>query len=169
VISLGIKPFFPCLNQKNEMIFAICWRMDCISNIQKLAWAKLKEAECLLEKNHWDGAYYTAGYTIELMLKARICKTFGIENFYDENSGILKQLKFPQTFKSHDFEQLLLLSGVYTGLKKVILSDLGLQAQWSSVCEWSEEVRYSYGKTLQEVEKFLVSVLGIALWIEKQL
>jgi len=143
--------------------------MDCISNIQKLAWAKLKEAACLLEENHCDWAYYTAGYTIELMLKARICRTFGIENFYDESSGILKQLKFPQTFKSHDFEQLLLLSGVFTELKKDVLSDLSLQAQWSSVCEWSEEVRYSGGKTSQEVEKFLISIHGIALWIEKQL
>ena len=143
--------------------------MDCISNIRKLAWAKLKEAECLFEKDHCDWAYYTAGYAVELMLKARICRTFGIENFYDENSGILKQLKFPQTFKSHDFEQLSLLSGVFTELKKSALSDLSLQAQWSSVCAWSEEVRYSGGKTSQEVEKFLISVLGIAIWIEKQL
>lgn len=42
---------------------------------------KLKEAECLFENRQYDWVYYTARYTVELLLKAKICKTFGIEIF----------------------------------------------------------------------------------------
>jgi len=48
--------------------------MDCVANIEKLALSKFKEAECLFNNGHYDGAYYTAGYTIELLLKQKFVK-----------------------------------------------------------------------------------------------
>lgn len=143
--------------------------MDCISNIRKLAWVKFNEAECLFENGYCDWSYYTAGYTIELLLKAGVCKVLGIEDFYDENGEILKALKYPQTFKSHDFDQLLMLSGVYVRLRKEADADDLFKADWLTVCEWSEGSRYLTGKTQQNVQSFLILVKKIALWIEGQL
>jgi hypothetical protein len=51
--------------------------MDCIDNIKKLAEGKLIEAECLFAHGHFDWSYYTSGYTVELLLKARVCKVLG--------------------------------------------------------------------------------------------
>ena len=144
-------------------------RMDCIANIEKLALSKFTEAKCLFINGHCDGAYYTAGYTVELLLKAKVCKTLGIEDFFDEKSTLMKKFRFPQTFKSHDFEQLLVLSGVYKELDKQSDLDPNFKSKWSSVCFWSEESRYSTGKTSQEVEDFLTSVGEIVEWIRKYL
>jgi hypothetical protein len=59
--------------------------IDCMksqSGIEKLARQKLAAAKCLLENEHYDDAYYLAGYSIELYLKAVICKTLGVDSFY---------------------------------------------------------------------------------------
>lgn len=39
---------------------------------QRLAEARLVEAKALLDVGKWDGAYYLAGYAVELALKACI-------------------------------------------------------------------------------------------------
>lgn len=41
------------------------------SEIIKLAWQRLQEAEILYSNNMHDGAFYLAGYSVELMLKAK--------------------------------------------------------------------------------------------------
>lgn len=53
----------------------------------------------------------------------------------------MKQLKFPQTFKVHDFEQLLFLSGIYTGLNKEAATDVRFKTDWLTPCDWTEESR----------------------------
>ena len=60
--------------------------IDCMktsSGIKKLAKQKLAAARCLLENEHYDDAYYLAGYSIELFLKAVICKTLGVDDFFE--------------------------------------------------------------------------------------
>lgn len=52
--------------------------MQSQSNIEVLAYAKLEDAQILLLNERFDSAYYLAGYAIELLLKARVCKTLGI-------------------------------------------------------------------------------------------
>ncbi len=77
--------------------------MNCQAGIEKLADIKLQEAECLLTNSFPDGSYYLGGYAVELLLKAKVCKTLGIDNFFEESS--LKRLRHPQTFKNHDLGQ----------------------------------------------------------------
>jgi|SRR5882724_4611717 len=141
--------------------------MDCVANIEKLAITKLIEATCLFDNEHYDWAYYTAGYTIELLLKAKVCSVLGIEDFFDEKNGILKKLKFPQTFKNHDLEQLLILSGIYKEFGKDCSEDINLRTKWSSICSWNEGSRYLMGKAQLEVQDFLTSISEIAAWIQK--
>ena len=45
------------------------------SEFQELAEQRLVEAKALLDQGQWDGAYYLAGYAVELALKACIIKT----------------------------------------------------------------------------------------------
>ena len=142
--------------------------MDCISNIQKLATRKLEEADCLFTNGHIDWSYYTAGYAVELLLKARVCKTLGIEDFFDEKSSLMKKFKFPQAFKTHDFEQLSIVSGVYKQLE-IAAIDSGFRVKWSKVCTWDEGSRYAMGREKQDVQDFLSSIRDIAKWIEKYL
>jgi hypothetical protein len=142
--------------------------MDSINNIQKLAWAKFGESECLFSNNHYDWAYYTCGYTVELLLKAKVCKTLGIENFFDEKGILMTKLKYPQTFKIHNVEQLLVLSGIYKELLSAA-SDVNFKTHWSSICRWNEDCRYLTGKPEKEVKDFLISVKEIAQWIQNHL
>ena len=54
------------------------------ADFQQLADLRLKEAKALLDVGMWDGAYYLAGYAVEVALKARICR-------------VLNWLDFPST------------------------------------------------------------------------
>ena len=44
------------------------------AEFQELAERRLAEAKALLDQGQWDGAYYLAGYAVELGLKACIIK-----------------------------------------------------------------------------------------------
>jgi HEPN domain-containing protein len=57
--------------------------------IRELAIQRLAEARILLNNGMCDGAFYLAGYSVELSLKSRICEKFGIPNLLDDNSKIV--------------------------------------------------------------------------------
>ena len=46
-----------------------------IRELKKLVSARLKDAEVLYKGKRYDGAVYLCGYAVELILKAKICKT----------------------------------------------------------------------------------------------
>ena len=81
----------------------------------------------------------------------------------------MNKLKHPQTFRNHNFEQLLILSGVYKEMDKQLTANIGFKAKWSEVCEWNENCRYLTGKNKTGVEDFLISIKETAEWIQKQL
>lgn len=96
--------------------------MQTQTDIQAIAYAKLEDAECLLENNRFDNAYYLAGYAIELLLKARICKTLGIPDFFDFDNAERKRLKnesvITKPYKVHDFEQCLFCQEFTLNIKR---------------------------------------------------
>ena len=63
--------------------------MIAAADFRKIAKARLKDAEVLLSAGRFDGAVYLCGYSVEIALKARICRR-------------LKWTGFPSTNK--DFE-----------------------------------------------------------------
>ena len=114
----------------------------------------------------WEGAYYLAGYSIELLLKARICKTLQIDNFFDFT--LVQRKEFYRVFKSHNIYELALLSG----MNEVILlieADSLLKKHWSTIIEWTEASRYSIEKTESEVIEFLNSIKEIKTWITEKI
>lgn len=104
--------------------------------IEKIVQARLKDAEVLLEASRFDGSVYLCGYAIELGLKARICKTLQWDKY---PSG-----KDYNTFKTHDLDVLLHLTGLEDKVK------LKYMAEWSIVTQWNPEARYNPIGNVQE-------------------
>ena len=97
-------------------------------DLRKLAKARLRDSEVLYGDRRYDGAVYLCGYVVELALKARICRTL---RWLDYRTG-----QGYQSFKTHDLEILLTLSGAEHRVKPAHLAD------WSIVLTWDPELRY---------------------------
>ncbi len=99
------------------------------SEIEEIVQARLKDAEVLLEASRFDGSVYLCCYAIELGLKARICRTLQLNEY--PTSGKYK------TFKTHDLDMLLHLTGLEDEVK------LKYMTEWSVVAQWNPEARYN--------------------------
>jgi hypothetical protein len=98
-------------------------------------------------------------------LKARICKTLCIDDFFTFNLG-KKELYKP--YKVHDFQDLIILSGIYPELL-IAQEDFTFKSHWSVVCEWAEGCRYVLGKNEKMVSTFIISIKAIGQWIKEKL
>lgn len=115
--------------------------MKTVAEIEGLATKRLEEAKLLLSNGYFEGAFYLAGYSIELMLKARICKHLEIEDFYLKQPEPLKKAYFV-----HNLEQLLTLSGLRKKYEDETDAEKGrnkaLSKNWNKICSWNETARY---------------------------
>lgn len=102
------------------------------ANLRKLARARLTDARELLKAKRYDGAVYLGGYVVEIALKARICRTLRWAGFPETRP----EFQSLTTFKTHDLDVLLTLSGREQRVKTDHLAD------WSAVATWDPEVRY---------------------------
>lgn len=98
----------------------------------RIARARLRDAESLLRARRYEGAVYLCGYAVELSLKARICTTLGWTGYPSTRSEFDKY----QSFRTHDLDVLLHLSGREATIKANYL------AEWSAVAAWDPEARY---------------------------
>lgn len=141
---------------------------------------KLLAAELLLTNGFYDEAYYLGGYAFELLLKAKICKTLVIPNFFDFDTSGSRRLPITKTrrtdrdnlykpFKVHDYEQLLILSGLFIEFSNKITDDLVFGADWSVISKWDESLRYSTGSNQADVESFLLSIKNMSSWLQNYL
>lgn len=116
--------------------------------LKRIAAARLKDAETLLLSNRFDGATYLCGYAIEVSLKLRICKTLRWTGFPEANS----EFKDLQSFKTHDFDALLRLSGIEDKVK------INYFTEWSVLQGWKPELRYSkIGTASQQTTTEMIS------------
>lgn len=131
------------------------------NELRELAKLRLKEAETLFSAGLYDGTVYLCGYVIEFALKARICKLLEIDEY--PASGKLKS-----AYAVHDFDQLLLLSGLKNKLNN---ANAELYANWSVATPWTPEIRYSPKGSFSEdkAEEILHAVRdkpeGVLRWI----
>jgi len=121
--------------------------------LQKIARARLKDAQILFQNRRYDGAAYLCGYAIELWLKARICRTLGWEGFPSTNREFQNLL----SFKTHDLDILLKLSGIEKKIKTRFL------AEWSVISVWRPEVRYQPIGTIRREEAKMMIESAIVL------
>jgi HEPN domain-containing protein len=103
-----------------------------VTELEEIAEARLRDAEVLLDARRYDGAVYLCGYTVEVALKARICKTLSWPGYPSTRA----EFQNFQSFKTHSLDILLSLSGIEAEIKNSHL------AQWSAVVAWDPEARY---------------------------
>lgn len=102
------------------------------TELRNIARGRLRDAETLLQSRRYDGAIYLCGYAVEIALKARICRSLGWSGYPSTN----RDFQNYQSFRTHDLDTLLHLSGLEARIKQHYL------AEWSAVATWEPEVRY---------------------------
>lgn len=116
--------------------------------LRSIAKGRLKDAKVLLRGKRYEGAIYLCGYAVDLALKARICQTLKWAGFPSTSA----EFNDYKSFKTHDLDVLLHLSGLEAKIKTSLL------AEWSAVAQWSPESRYSpLGKVTQTDAKSMVT------------
>ncbi|WP_461100683.1 hypothetical protein [Spirosoma koreense] len=101
--------------------------------MKRIASARLADAEALFLAKRFDGAAYPCGYVIEITLKLRICKTMKWSGFPESR----KEFDSLLSFKTHDLDILLHLSGIENKIKQFHF------LEWSTVKAWNPESRYN--------------------------
>jgi hypothetical protein len=92
--------------------------------LKRIARARLKDAEVLCRNRRYDGARYLCGYSIELALKSRICRTLKWKEFPEEAN----EFQGLTSLKTHNLDILLRLSGVEEKIKTNYMVDWSIVA-----------------------------------------
>ncbi len=77
-------------------------------DLREISKKRLKSSEILISAQDWDGAPLMLGLPLECAIKAVICKTLHLGNYPERTH----KSKIDQYFMTHDFDQLLLVSGM---------------------------------------------------------
>jgi HEPN domain-containing protein len=80
-----------------------------LADLKKMSRAKLKDAQLLYRQRRYDSAFYLCGYAVEIALKARIRRTLRWPEYRHSHPY--------QSFKTHDLQHLLGLSGLELKIK----------------------------------------------------
>ncbi len=122
--------------------------------LQKIAKARLQDAEALFLNKRYDGSIYLCGYAIEIGLKNKICKTLRWESFPSTRS----EFQDFQSFKTHSLDILLSLTGAEEKIKTTFF------APWSIVTKWDPEARYKpIGSATEQSAKLMIEATRILL------
>ena len=121
--------------------------MIAVEELDRIARARLHDAKSLLAAGRFDGATYVCGYAVEVALKARICRTLNWSEF-PATGGEFAAYK---SFRTHELEVLLRLSGQEASIKKSHFS------LWNVVAAWKADSRYnSIGTSRQAATEALI-------------
>jgi hypothetical protein len=122
-----------------------------IASLRSLANTRLSESDTLVYNGHYDGAVYLCGYAIELALKGKICDTLKWKEFpFNPN-----EFRDYQSFRTHDLDVLLHLSGIEAAIKSDHLED------WSQVADWNPDLRYRTGAHRESVQSMINSARSL--------
>jgi hypothetical protein len=88
-----------------------------------LSEARLSEARALLAARLWSGAYYLAGYSVELCLKPRISDRF--------KAGVVPDLDEVRKVYTHKLKDLVSLANLKQAHDRALGSDQEFAAHWS--------------------------------------
>ena len=153
--------------------------MNSSQEIKDLAYLRLSEAESLCNAGKYDGAFYLAGYSVELILKAKVCQHFKIDNLFDKNGCAIQGISdLRKVVETHDINLLLIFSGLEREFNKARKHNSILRnsyqffkASTGKQTDWNEQVRYLpiNSKTEEDVKEFIALLNnsnGILKWIE---
>ncbi len=152
--------------------------MESPEDIKTLAYQRLAEAKSLLSANYPDGSFYLTGYAVELMLKWKICKLFGIDNLFSNDQSSVSDIgngvsDLRKLIRTHDLLALLLYSGLKSKFDtQKIDKPMLMQVNSLLMTCWKETVRYQpCGSVETSVMVRLLTLLeqenGFLKWIEE--
>lgn len=104
------------------------------ADLQKLANVRLEDALLLFQSNRPSSAYYLAGYSIELGLKACISRQVQSDTIPDKG--------FINAVYTHKLDSLVSMTGLRPQFDADVKADSQFAAYWAIVNNWSEESRY---------------------------
>jgi len=107
--------------------------------LQALAEVRLEDAEALLSKGRWAGAYYLSGYVVECALKSCLLKYLGESGAVFGDEKYLKNLAGCWT---HDLVKLVGLAGLDGDFGAARGANPALAAFWGVAKDWKETSRY---------------------------
>jgi HEPN domain-containing protein len=102
------------------------------TELRTIARARLRDAEVLLAARRYEGSVYLCGYSVEIGLKARICRALKWPGFPSTN----KEFEGYRSFKTHNLDVLLRLSGAEVKIRGIYFPE------WSVVVTWEPDTRY---------------------------
>ncbi len=124
-----------------------------------LARIRLREAQVLLDRGEFAGAYYLCGYVVECGLKACIAKKTRRHDFPVRDSNKLY---------THRLNDLLTLAELTDSFESSMGMDPELGKNWQIVVKWREESRYEI-RSEEEARELLWAVSdtqhGVFAWI----
>ncbi len=131
-------------------------------DLQSLASTKLSDSQLLFENGRNSNAYYLAGYSIELGLKACIARIM--------LPDVIPDKQLINSIYVHDLNKLLGVAGLRAELENEAKRNPRLQENWDIVAQWTEESRYQ--QTEKALAHYLLSAVveenhGIFPWIKK--
>lgn len=127
--------------------------MITLEELKTLSNDRFEDAKALYKAGRYNGAFYICGYAVELGLKRKICETLGWEGY----PSVEKEFNKLKSFKTHELNILLSLSGVEKQIKEEVFTD------WSIVTSWNPELRYSSQKQTEKITKSLLDSTDIVL------
>ncbi len=132
------------------------------AEFQDLAETRLEEAKGLLDLGKWDGAYYLAGYAVELALKACIIKSMMATDAFPAKD-------FSKECYTHDFRKLIAAARLEPQWESALRVDPEFDTNWSYVKVWSEVMRYYRIDEVEARELYdaiAESLHGVLPWIK---
>lgn len=128
--------------------------------LRQLAHVRLAEAHALLDAGHNAGAWYVAGYVLELALKTVICRTLQLPEYPETALG--------GKLKTHSTDDLVLLAGLKQELAAQLIRP-EFKDRWETVDDWKVDDRYSLKRTKQNVLDLLDAyehpAHGVLIWL----
>ncbi|MCP4700058.1 MAG: HEPN domain-containing protein [Gammaproteobacteria bacterium] len=106
------------------------------SDLERLAELRIEDAVVLLNANKSSSAYYLAGYSVELALKACISNLF--------HNNVIPDKRLVNAVYTHNFENLINTAGLLPELKKDMKTDSKFSSYWGVVSKWNESSRYQF-------------------------
>jgi hypothetical protein len=104
-------------------------------DFQQLAEVRIAEAKVLLDAGLCDGAYYLAGYALEVSLKACVIKKLMATDAFPDK-------KFSEKCYTHLIGELVELAGLKPAWDAATNSNPAFSIFWGIAKAWSEQKRY---------------------------
>lgn len=139
--------------------------MPSLDDFLRLSERYLTGAEILLDKREYDSAYYLAGYSVECLIKAVICKNVKAGEFPPKNTNKIY---------SHEIDQLIEAADLQGNLDFDKERSKSLKESYLVLKDWNpKESRYQHGVVDQKkAEDFLGQIKnkeGFVEWLKKYL